>query len=172
ELRLQPGLAPHGERLGQILRGGFRGTDPHPGLLRRLAGCDVRAGVRDVHQRHHSPDGQRVFAHLSAVETGRKSDPGRPVLPELAVSPVIRPHRSGVDQKERSVMRLNVLYGFVGAVLLLTSSPARAQNVHDTVTPKEPIDLKIKDRVIATVKPKEILTVEKVQDDWLWVATA
>jgi hypothetical protein len=69
-------------------------------------------------------------------------------------------------------MRLSVLQGFVGAVLLVTSSPATAQNVHDTVTPREPIDLKIKDRVIATVKPKDLLTVEKVQEDWLWVATA
>jgi hypothetical protein len=78
-----------------------------------------------------------------------------------------------VDQKERSVMRLSVLQGIVGAVLLLaSSSPVAAQNVNDTVTPREPIDLKIKDRVIATVKPKDILTVEKVQDDWLWVANA
>jgi hypothetical protein len=70
-------------------------------------------------------------------------------------------------------MRINVLHGILGAVLVLTSSsPAAAQNVNDTVTPKEPIDLKIKDRVIATVKPKDILTVEKVQEDWLWVATA
>ena len=53
-----------------------------------------------------------------------------------------------------------------------TSSPAQAQAVNDTVTPKEPIDLKIKDRVIATVKPKDVLTVEKVQEDWLWVVTA
>lgn len=69
-------------------------------------------------------------------------------------------------------MRLTVLHGIIGAVLLLASSPVEAQNVKDTVTPKEPIDLKIKDKVIATVKPKDILTVEKVQDDWLWVVTA
>jgi hypothetical protein len=69
-------------------------------------------------------------------------------------------------------MRLSVLYGIAGAVLLVASSPAAAQSVNDTVTPREPIDLKIKDRVIATVKPKDVLTVEKVQDDWLWVVTA
>jgi hypothetical protein len=78
----------------------------------------------------------------------------------------------GVDEKEGNVMRLSVLQGMIGAVLLLASSAAMAQNVNDTVTPKEPIDLKIKDRVIATVKPKEVLTVEKVQDDWLWVVTS
>ncbi|HVJ67730.1 MAG TPA: hypothetical protein VM510_07095 [Caulifigura sp.] len=70
-------------------------------------------------------------------------------------------------------MRMTVLNAVLGALLVLvTSSPAQAQGVNDTVTPKEPVDLKIKDRVIATVKPKDVLTVEKVQDDWLWVITA
>jgi hypothetical protein len=41
-------------------------------------------------------------------------------------------------------MRLSVLYGILGAVLIVaSSSPVVAQNVNDTVTPKEPIDLKI-----------------------------
>ena len=57
------------------------------------------------------------------------------------------------------------------AMALMTAS-ASAQSVGDTVTPIEPVDLKIKDRVIATVKPKELLTVEKVQEEWLWVANA
>jgi hypothetical protein len=70
-------------------------------------------------------------------------------------------------------MRITILHGVLGALLLLASStPAAAQKVNDQVTPREPIDLKIKDRVIATVKPRDVLTVEKVQEDWLWVATA
>jgi hypothetical protein len=57
------------------------------------------------------------------------------------------------------------------AAALVSTSPAHAQSVGDYVTPVEPIDLKIKDRVIATVKPKDVLKVEKVQEDWIWVAT-
>jgi len=65
------------------------------------------------------------------------------------------------------------LNGALGALLvLLSSSPVAAQKVGDTVTPLETVDLKIKDRVIATVKPRDLLTVEKVQEDWLWVASA
>ncbi len=66
------------------------------------------------------------------------------------------------------------LPGGLMAAVLGTAIPASsmAQEVGETVTPKEPIDLKIKDRVITTVKPKDVLTVEKVQEDWLWVATA
>lgn len=70
-------------------------------------------------------------------------------------------------------MRMNVLYGVLGGLLvLLTAAPVSAQGVGDTVTPTERVDLKIKDRVIASVKPKDILTVEKVQEDWLWVANS
>ncbi len=70
-------------------------------------------------------------------------------------------------------MRRIILLGLAGALLsLLVVSSASAQVVGDLVTPLEPVDLKIKDRVIATAKPKDVLTVEKVQEDWLWVANA
>ena len=70
-------------------------------------------------------------------------------------------------------MRSHTLHGVLGALLVLgLFAPAAAQGVNDTVTPNEAIDLKIKDRVITTVKPKDVLTVEKVQEDWLWVVTA
>jgi hypothetical protein len=69
-------------------------------------------------------------------------------------------------------MRRWVQRGCWAAVTVLAPAVGLAQDVGDAVTPIEPIDLKIKDRVITTVKPRDVLTVEKVQEDWLWVATA
>ncbi len=60
--------------------------------------------------------------------------------------------------------------------LVLLSSPAligqvRAQQAGDEVLPKAEIRLKIKSEVIDTVGPADVLTVEQVRDQWLWVTT-
>jgi hypothetical protein len=66
--------------------------------------------------------------------------------------------------------------GFAASVLLtivvVSPTPASAQVVGDRVAPRRAIELKVKDQVMAKAGPEETLTVEKTQDDWLWVATA
>ncbi len=60
---------------------------------------------------------------------------------------------------------------FVGCVMAV-HSVALAQEVGDDVVPKAKVDLKVKDAVVATVEPDDVLTVEMVQGKWLWVVTA
>jgi len=55
--------------------------------------------------------------------------------------------------------------------VVLCQLNAAAQDVGDQVVPKEPIDLKVKDAVVETVDSEDVLTVERVQDKWLWVVT-
>src|SRR5690349_14694396 len=64
---------------------------------------------------------------------------------------------------------LAVIVGF----LVLGLLPAAAQDVAvgDRVVPKAEIELKVKDTVIESVDGDDVLTVERVQDKWLWVKT-
>jgi hypothetical protein len=56
-------------------------------------------------------------------------------------------------------------------VLVVCQLSAAAHEVGDKVVPKEPIDLKVKDAVVETVDSGDVLTVERVQEKWLWVST-
>ncbi|MFO1094736.1 MAG: hypothetical protein U0992_15735 [Planctomycetaceae bacterium] len=62
---------------------------------------------------------------------------------------------------------LAVILGFLALALL----PAAAQDVGDRVVPKAPVDLKVKDAVVESVDADDVLTVERIQDKWLWVKT-
>lgn len=55
--------------------------------------------------------------------------------------------------------------------LVLGLLPAAAQEVGDRVVPKAAIDLKVKDTVVESVDTDDVLTVERVQEKWLWVKT-
>ncbi|MBL8848670.1 MAG: hypothetical protein JNG89_03260 [Planctomycetaceae bacterium] len=63
---------------------------------------------------------------------------------------------------------LAVVFCQLGAV---AQDGAGAYDVDDKVVPKESIDLKVKDAVVETVDSSNVLTVERVQDKWLWVVT-
>lgn len=58
----------------------------------------------------------------------------------------------------------------IGA-LVFCVPPAAAQDVGDQVVPKAAVDLKVKDAVVESVDTDDVLTVERVQDKWLWVVT-
>jgi len=60
----------------------------------------------------------------------------------------------------------------VACVLVFSRSPVSAQEVGDKVVAKSAIDLKVKDAVVESVDQDDVLTVERVQDKWLWVSTA
>jgi hypothetical protein len=49
---------------------------------------------------------------------------------------------------------------------------AEAQEIGDQVVPKAETALKVKDEVVGTVDGDDVLTVEQVQDKWLWVVSA
>ena len=53
--------------------------------------------------------------------------------------------------------------------LILASNPAFAQEKGDEVVPKGDVDLKVKDEVVDSVGPDDVLEVEDVQGKWLWV---
>jgi hypothetical protein len=61
---------------------------------------------------------------------------------------------------------------FAACVLLFGRISANAQDVGDQVVPKAPVDLKVKNAVVESVDVDDVLTVEQVQDKWLWVSTA
>lgn len=69
----------------------------------------------------------------------------------------------------RTVTRTILL---AACVLLFSRIPASAQEPGDQVVPKEPVDLKVKNTVVVNVDAEDVLTVERVQDKWLWVSTS
>ncbi|MBX3444657.1 MAG: hypothetical protein KF774_19820 [Planctomyces sp.] len=48
---------------------------------------------------------------------------------------------------------------------------ALAQEPGDRVTPNQTVELKVKDRVTGRATKRDVLTVEKTNEDWLWVRT-
>lgn len=57
------------------------------------------------------------------------------------------------------------------AVFLTCAQPASAQVIGDRVIPRKIANLKVRDVVVDQAGPDEVLTVEQVQDAWLWVRT-
>jgi hypothetical protein len=57
------------------------------------------------------------------------------------------------------------------SLAVLHGATAYGQSVGDKVTPKKAVELKVKDRVVTIANPKDVLTVEKTNDDWVWVKT-
>ncbi|REJ95866.1 MAG: hypothetical protein DWQ29_01500, partial [Planctomycetota bacterium] len=53
--------------------------------------------------------------------------------------------------------------------LVLLSEPVFGQEKGDEVVPKDDVALKVKDEVIETVGPDDVLQVEDVEGKWLWV---
>lgn len=63
-------------------------------------------------------------------------------------------------------------FGVVACLLAFGLSPVFGQEPGDQVVPKASIDLKVKNVVVETVDQEDVLTVERVQDKWIWVTTA
>lgn len=63
-------------------------------------------------------------------------------------------------------------FGVVACLLVFGLSPVFSQQPGDQVVPKSSIDLKVKNMVVETVDQEDVLTVERVQDTWIWVSTA
>lgn len=62
----------------------------------------------------------------------------------------------------------------LSAVLLAgvwQGSHARGQEVGEEVVPKRQVPLKVKSTVVDTVDPEDVLVVEQILGDWLWVRT-
>ena len=64
-----------------------------------------------------------------------------------------------------------VALAVLAVVLCQLDTAAQEFAVQDQVVPKQSIDLKVKDAVVETVDASDVLTVERVQDKWLWVVT-
>lgn len=58
------------------------------------------------------------------------------------------------------------------AVLACCPPSTSAQDVGDQVVARSTADLKVKNAVVETVDQDDVLTVERVQDKWLWVSTS
>jgi hypothetical protein len=69
----------------------------------------------------------------------------------------------------RTVTRTILL---AACVLVFGFASASAQEPGDKVVPKAAVDLKVKDTVVESVDTDDVLTIERVQDKWLWVSTA
>jgi hypothetical protein len=61
---------------------------------------------------------------------------------------------------------------FAACAFVLHPLSVSAQEVGDQVVARTTADLKVKDAIVETVDKEDILTVERVQDKWLWVATS
>jgi hypothetical protein len=57
-------------------------------------------------------------------------------------------------------------------IVLLASVAAFGQDVGDTVRARQAVDLKVENQAVAAAAAGDLLTVRKLNDNWLWVQTA